>query len=156
MMRTFTCLIFGAAICLFALTAWAAMTHQTGSAYFPDVSAASPHAHDIGYLYESGIVGGFPDGTYGPELPVTRQEMASYLSRTEAVLFVLTFMSIDHNILGGLYTGEQAYLDGRISWEDYQAATSALDWATSAANYQFDHMRDTDIERIWDLYWGSM
>lgn len=153
MLRTLTCLIFGAAICLFGLTAWAAMTHQGGSAYFPDVSASSPHDHDIGYLYEMGVVSGFADGTYGPSTPVDRQQMASYIARSHAVVFMLTFMSIDQNFFGGYYTGEQAYIDGRISYEDYQASVGALEWATAAANREFSQMRDTDIERIWNLYW---
>jgi len=153
MLRILTCLIFGAAICLFALSAWAAMGHQGGSAYFPDVSSSSLHNDDIGYLYEQGVVNGFFDGTYRPTTPVDRQQMASYIARAQAVTFMLTFMSVDQNFFGGYYTGQQAYLDGRITWEEYQASVAALDWATAGANYEFSQMRDTDIERIWHLYW---
>jgi hypothetical protein len=152
MLRTLTCLIFGAAICLFGLTAWAAMAHQGGSAYFPDVSASSPHNHDIGYLYESGIVNGFGDGTYAPGVAVTRDQMASYIVRAQMITYVLTMLSMDHNYFGGYYTGEQAYLDGRISYEDYQAALGALLWATEFGSYEFDQMRNTDMERVWNLY----
>jgi hypothetical protein len=152
MLRTLTCLIFGAAICLFGLTAWAAMTHQGGSAYFPDVSASSPHDHDIGYLYELGIVNGFGDGTYGPDIPVTREQMASYIVRAQLLTYTLTMMSMDYNYFGGYYTGEQAYLDGRISYEDYQASLGALLWATEFGNYEYGLMRNTDLERVWNLY----
>lgn len=152
MLRYMTAVIFGAALALFAVSAWAAMSHQPGSAYFTDVSSSSPHNHEIGYLYESGVVNGFGDNTYAPDLPVTRQEMASYISRTEAMVFVLTFISVDWNFFGGYYTGQTAYQEGRISYDDYQRAQSALNWATEAADYEFGKMRDTDMEWVWNMY----
>ncbi len=51
---------------------------------FPDVP--SEHwAHDeIGACFDAGIVGGYPDGLYYPELAVTRDQMAVYVARALA------------------------------------------------------------------------
>ena len=46
---------------------------------FPDV-AGSVHAGAIRSLLGAGVVAGFPDGTYGPRLPVTRGQLATVVS----------------------------------------------------------------------------
>ena len=50
----------------------------TGDA-FPDV--AGTHEASVRKLAAAGVVTGFDDGTYGPALPVTRAQMASFLAR---------------------------------------------------------------------------
>ena len=156
-MRTASLLILGLALGIlgvgvFETYAQPLYGHYPGSYYFPDCSSASPHDHDVGYLYESAIVSGFPEGTYGPGMAVTRQQMASYIIRSQAIAYSLTFMSVDWNFFGGYYTGYQAYQDGRITLEEYQAATRVMEWATAAVRAQFDGMRDTDLETIFDIY----
>lgn len=48
---------------------------------FSDVRESSVHAENIGRLVEAGITQGYDDGTFRPEQPVTRQQMASFLTR---------------------------------------------------------------------------
>ncbi len=56
----------------------ASSTESTG---FDDVGADHPFFHEIEWLAEEGIAEGFPDGTFGDTLPVTRQAMAAFLYR---------------------------------------------------------------------------
>lgn len=53
---------------------------------FPD-DAGSPHEHSINLLAAAGIVTGRADGTFGPNAPVVRAQMATFLVR--ALEFVL-------------------------------------------------------------------
>lgn len=43
---------------------------------FPDVPSDSPYAQAIAWGVEKGLVSGYGDGTFGPDDPVTRQQMA--------------------------------------------------------------------------------
>jgi hypothetical protein len=47
---------------------------------FTDVEG-SRHAGDVNAVAAAGIVSGFPDGTFGPDLPVTRGQLATFLAR---------------------------------------------------------------------------
>lgn len=47
---------------------------------FADVSARHTHARGIAQLAERGIARGAADGTFGPDRPVTREQMATLLS----------------------------------------------------------------------------
>ncbi len=49
---------------------------------FEDVTPATPHHEDIGWLKERGITEGFPDGTFRGEASIARQDMAAMLYRT--------------------------------------------------------------------------
>ena len=49
---------------------------------FNDVTPATPHHEDIGWLKKQGITTGFPDGSFHGEANVTRQDMAALLYRT--------------------------------------------------------------------------
>ena len=69
--------------------------HEPGSTYFPDVTVGIPGDEHIGYLYESEVTGGFPDGSYRPDDYVTREQMAIYLTRQRAVSFVDCLLAID-------------------------------------------------------------
>lgn len=46
----------------------------------PDI-VGNTHAESIVTVVENGIAHGQPDGTFGPEEPVTREQMASFLAR---------------------------------------------------------------------------
>lgn len=48
---------------------------------FSDVSASHAFHDEIGWLADSGISGGFPDGTFRPSNPVSRQAMAAFMQR---------------------------------------------------------------------------
>jgi hypothetical protein len=48
---------------------------------FSDVPDSHPFHEDISWLADSGITTGFPDGTYRPGQPVTRQSMAAFMRR---------------------------------------------------------------------------
>jgi hypothetical protein len=47
----------------------------------PPDSASHPHAASIGAVMAAGVATGFADGTYRPDLPVSRDQMASFLVR---------------------------------------------------------------------------
>jgi hypothetical protein len=49
---------------------------------FSDVPAGSTHAGAIGALAHLGIITGFPDGTFRPDLPVTREQAATFIHGT--------------------------------------------------------------------------
>ena len=48
---------------------------------FPDVFPTDLAYDHVEYCYDQGVVRGFPDGTYGPKVLVTRDQMAVYISR---------------------------------------------------------------------------
>ena len=48
---------------------------------FSDVVRNSTHEQAIGSVAAAGIVGGYPDGRFGPADPLTREQMASFLAR---------------------------------------------------------------------------
>jgi len=50
-------------------------------AHFPDVATTDWAYKYVAYVYDNTIVGGYPDGTYGPELAVDRGQMAAFLAR---------------------------------------------------------------------------
>jgi hypothetical protein len=50
-----------------------------GDDTFPDVDADNVHADNINALAEAGIVRGYPDGTFRPGVPVTRQQMSQFI-----------------------------------------------------------------------------
>ncbi len=51
---------------------------------FSDVTDAHWAVRQVEACAAAGVVGGFPDGTYRPSLPVTRDQMAVYISRALA------------------------------------------------------------------------
>ena len=53
---------------------------ESDHSYFPDKSAPV-HLDNVDAIANVGIVEGFEDGTYGPTLPVLRDQMASYVMR---------------------------------------------------------------------------
>ena len=53
--------------------------------WFPD-DDGSQHEASIDKVASAGLAGGRADGTYGPRLPVARDQMASFLARTLALL----------------------------------------------------------------------
>ena len=55
-----------------------------GSFRFRDVGLDHWAFHEIVACWQAGIVGGYPDNTYRPQLPVTRDQTAVYVSRALA------------------------------------------------------------------------
>lgn len=53
---------------------------------FDDVDADHPHADGIAAVAEHEVAEGFDDGTYRPDEPVTRGQMAAYLVRADPQL----------------------------------------------------------------------
>ena len=54
---------------------------------FTDVPPSHPFATEIGKVAGACIAGGYQDGTYRPNDPVTRQAMAAFLSRAGSTVF---------------------------------------------------------------------
>ena len=119
------------------LFCWAqALTHQPGSAYFDDVDAASPHNEDIGFLVEYGVTSGTTTTTYSPSMAVSRDQMASFLMRSSVRDSMMSWMLIDRLYFNGYYTGYQAYLDGIITYEEYQALEARMAWWYEVCKYE--------------------
>jgi hypothetical protein len=58
-----------------------------GTSDYSDVDAdEDPGADAIGRLSQADIVGGFPDGTYRPNAPVSRRQMAAFVNRLQELL----------------------------------------------------------------------
>lgn len=53
---------------------------------FTDVLPGNTHAAGISFVADKGITTGYADGTYKPDNPVTRGQMATFLYRTSGVL----------------------------------------------------------------------
>jgi hypothetical protein len=143
-MKAATLLILGAALALSGVSlynAWAqTIAHYPGSSYFPDVTPGTSYDHNIGYAHEYGVVNGFPDGTYGPSLAVTRQQMPTFIMRQSALDATMSCMIVDDLYFGGYYFGWTAYQEGRISYEDYQQFQALLDWYADMMLYQASTM----------------
>ncbi|MCC5953410.1 MAG: S-layer homology domain-containing protein [Acidimicrobiia bacterium] len=57
-----------------------------GVAGFSDVSVNNPFADDVVWLVGASVAGGYPDGTFRPTAPVSRQAMAAFLQRLAGLL----------------------------------------------------------------------
>ncbi|MEK6267011.1 MAG: S-layer homology domain-containing protein [Planococcus sp. (in: firmicutes)] len=75
-MKTFLSLI-AAAILMFSMF----LTPANAIVLFDDVNADHPFAFEIAYLYEEGIINGYPDGTFRPNDPVTRAHAIAMIGR---------------------------------------------------------------------------
>jgi hypothetical protein len=64
----------------YGYSAGAALAAAPGPSAFPDV-AGSPHEANINAAAQAGFLAGRADGTYGPDLSVQRDQMASFLAR---------------------------------------------------------------------------
>lgn len=143
-MRVAAFFILGMAVALLGVCAYnlyaQTADHYPGSSYFPDCSSASVHDHDIGFLAEYGITQGYPDGTYRPGEAVSREQMASYIMRQTVADWLGAWLIIDDVYFDGYYFGNQAYQDGRITWEEYQALLIVYDWMIQLMDYQASAM----------------
>ena len=54
-------------------------------ASFTDVSSSHRHAVAIGYVQTKGIVGGYPDGSFKPDAPITRVELVKIMSESSDI-----------------------------------------------------------------------
>jgi hypothetical protein len=59
-----------------------------GTGTFSDVPADHPFNAEIEWMAATGISTGFPDGTYRPGEPVTRQSMAAFMARLSDAFYV--------------------------------------------------------------------
>ncbi|PKN94166.1 MAG: hypothetical protein CVU44_07125 [Chloroflexi bacterium HGW-Chloroflexi-6] len=83
-------ILLGAAVLVFALTAFYAGNAYAATGCFPDTNGHWAETF-ICWMKEKGITGGFGDGTYRPNNTVSRAEMAVFLNK----LFVLLDTKID-------------------------------------------------------------
>lgn len=83
-----------------------------GTASFTDIAEGQWYTDAVNWAAEQGVVNGYPDGTFRPEAPITRQEMATMLYR--------------------LAKAEKVEEDKLASFPD---AESVADWAKDAMNW---------------------
>jgi hypothetical protein len=67
-------------------TALPALPAYDGTSDYSDVVASDPGASAIGQLTQADIVGGFPDGTFRPNAPVSRRQMAAFVNNLQDFL----------------------------------------------------------------------
>ncbi|MBN1321150.1 MAG: S-layer homology domain-containing protein [Thermoleophilia bacterium] len=77
--RRLTVSLLVGALVLLAVVVSAASLALATTAGFPDVPASHPYHAAITDLASRGVIGGFPDGTFGPDKPVTRQQFAKMI-----------------------------------------------------------------------------
>ncbi len=61
----------------------------SGSSAFPDVAQGDWYASGVAWASANGVVSGYPDGTFGPNDPITREQMTAILyqfARTQGKL----------------------------------------------------------------------
>jgi hypothetical protein len=70
-------------VALLSVVAFAAATGGVafGNHVFPDVATNSPFHQEVANVAGAGIATGFPNGTYHPQDPVNRQQMAAFMNR---------------------------------------------------------------------------
>lgn len=56
----------------------------TAEVAFPDVDPNGYYIHALAWASSTGLVSGYPDGTFGPEDPVSREQLAVFLYRRAA------------------------------------------------------------------------
>ncbi|MFZ5650689.1 MAG: S-layer homology domain-containing protein [Bacillota bacterium] len=100
-----------------------------GNNLFKDVPAGSVYAPYITFLYERGVVKGYPDGTFGSGRGLTRAEavtalsLASNISPSEAASPIFSDVPSDHWAAGFISSGVKSgilkgYPDGTFRPED--------------------------------------
>ena len=62
---------------------------------YPDVKHGEPGAVEIGQLTRAKIIAGFPDGTFRPNAPVSRRQMAAFVNNLQKFLSGGTALSTD-------------------------------------------------------------
>ena len=87
-----------------------------GTASFTDIAEGQWYTDAVNWAAEQGVVNGYPDGTFRPEAPITRQEMATMLYRY-------------WKLRGGKYTAKDDVLAG------YQDRGEVADWALEAMSW---------------------
>ena len=104
---------------------------------FPDVSASTPYATAIFYLYGLGIVRGDQDGFYRPNNPLLRAQMAGMVARA--------FLWSDE--MHGTYFTDQGPVDNEL-WNDANVL-SYYDVARGYAPGEFDPL--TPVLNVQDV-----
>lgn len=87
-----------------------------GTASFTDIAEGQWYTDAVNWAAEQGVVNGYPDGTFRPEAPITRQEMATMLYR---------FWKLQ----GGKYAPKADVL------ANYQDRGEVADWALEAMSW---------------------
>ncbi len=89
----------------------------SGSSPFDDVAPDSWYANAITWAADSGIVGGYGNGKFGPEDPITREQLAAMLYRCAQVEEEDAFERENGNILGYKdYEGISEYAVPALQW----------------------------------------
>ncbi len=87
-----------------------------GMASFTDIAEGQWYTDAVNWAAEQGVVNGYPDGTFRPEAPITRQEMATMLYRY-------------WKLQGGKYAPKADVL------ANYQDRGEVADWALEAMSW---------------------
>ena len=89
---------------------------SVGTSDFSDVASGAWYADPVAWAAENGIVAGFENGTFGPNDPITREQMASILYR------YAEYKGIDTSARANL----SAYSDQPSAW-----AQDVMEWANA-------------------------
>ncbi len=83
-----------------AVVALALLVPVTAFAAFSDVAPGHPFYDEITWMESTGISTGYPDGTYRPGDPVTRQAMSAFMARLYNLQAGLTSIKTGTNGIG--------------------------------------------------------
>ncbi|MDR2421124.1 MAG: InlB B-repeat-containing protein [Oscillospiraceae bacterium] len=109
------------------------LTHTNS---FPDVAPGDWFNTGVSTLAEIGIVGGLPDGTFGPDRQITRAELAAMAVRFAAVMGETGGAEATFSDVAGHWAEREIYAAAAIGWvEGYPDGTFGPDNPITRAEF---------------------
>lgn len=121
------------------VTAVRFMEHRRGTASFTDVAETDWYYPEISAAASRGWIGGYPDGTFRPNVPITRAQAAAVINR-------LLDRRADEDFLENRPAGLQSFPDalpGYWAYEDIMEAANAHDYRRQGDGERWTALRRT-------------
>lgn len=133
---------------------------------FPDVPEDHWAAKDIADVTNWGLVAGYPDGTFGPERPITRAELAAVVRRLvdatpanrvvfeamHSVVFVMSSFSKQGSRGSGVWVAPWLFLTNAHVVTTKEGEQASLIRVVGCPQAGFSEVFIGKIERVWDEY----
>lgn len=113
--------------------------HRRGTASFTDVAETDWYYPEISAAASRGWIGGYPDGTFRPNVPITRAQAAAVINR-------LLGRRADGDFLESRPAGLQSFPDalpGYWAYEDIMEAVNAHDYRAQGSGERWTGLRRT-------------
>lgn len=111
--------------------------HRRGTASFTDVAETDWYYPEISAAASRGWIGGYPDGTFRPGIPITRAQAATVINR-------LLGRKADEDFLKSRPAGLQSFPDalpGYWAYEDIMEAANAHDYHAQGSGERWTALR---------------